>query len=32
MKHLVVSNGEAGPELSYSPVSITKWTPEERKY
>ena len=32
MKHLVVSKGEAGRELYYSPVSITKWTPEERKY
>jgi len=32
MKHLVVTKKETGPELSYSPVSITKWTPEERKY
>ena len=32
MKHLVVTKGETGPELTYSPVSITKWTPEERKY
>ncbi len=32
MKHLVVTKGETGPELSYSPVSVTKWTPEERKY
>jgi succinate dehydrogenase / fumarate reductase flavoprotein subunit len=32
MKHLVVKKGETGSELSYSPVSITKWTPEERKY
>ena len=32
MKHVVVTKGEAGPEISYSPVSITKWTPEERKY
>ena len=32
MKHLVVSKGETGPEISYSPVSITRWEPEERKY
>ena len=32
MKHLVIKKGEAGPELSYAPVSITQWTPEERKY
>jgi len=27
-----VNKGEEGPELSYLPVSITQWTPEERKY
>ncbi len=32
MKHVVVTKGEAGPEISYLPVSITKWKPEERKY
>ena len=32
MKHVVVKKGEVGPEISYLPVSITKWTPEERKY
>jgi len=32
MKHLVIKKGEVGPELSYAPVSITQWTPEERKY
>ena len=32
MKHIVVNKGEEGPELSYLPVSITQWTPEERKY
>ena len=32
MKHLVVGKGETGPEISYSPVSITRWEPEERKY
>jgi len=24
-------NGD-GPEISYSPVTITQWQPEERKY
>jgi succinate dehydrogenase / fumarate reductase flavoprotein subunit len=32
MKHIVVTKGEVGPDISYLPVSITKWTPEERKY
>ena len=32
MKHVVVTKGEVGPGISYLPVSITKWTPEERKY
>ena len=32
MKHIVASKGEEGPEISFSPVSVTKWTPEERKY
>ena len=32
LKHIVVTQGEIGPELSNLPVSITKWTPEERKY
>ena len=32
LKHIVVTKGEVGPEISYSPVSITKWAPEERKY
>ena len=32
LKHLVIKKGEIGPELTYSPVTITKWTPEERKY
>jgi succinate dehydrogenase / fumarate reductase flavoprotein subunit len=32
MKHVVVTKGEGGPEISYLPVSITQWTPEERKY
>ena len=32
MKHVVVTKGEVGPDISYLPVSVTKWTPEERKY
>ena len=32
LKHIVVSHGEVGPELSNLPVIITNWTPEERKY
>ena len=32
MKHLVVHKGETGPEITYAPVSITRWEPEERKY
>ena len=33
LKHINVSaNGSEEPEISYSPVTITKWQPEERKY
>ena len=32
LKHIVVTQGEVGPELSELPVTITKWTPEERRY
>ncbi|MGA2469448.1 MAG: FAD-binding protein [Solirubrobacteraceae bacterium] len=33
LKHIDVTSGEGGePELSYSPVTITQWQPEERKY
>ena len=32
MKHVVVTKGEVGPEISYLPVTITNWTPEKRKY
>jgi succinate dehydrogenase / fumarate reductase flavoprotein subunit len=32
LKHIVTAKGDEGPEISYSPVSITQWTPEERKY
>jgi succinate dehydrogenase / fumarate reductase flavoprotein subunit len=33
LKHIDISrNGDATPQVSYSPVTITKWQPEERKY
>ena len=32
LKHIVVTKGEVGPEISHLPVTITQWTPEERKY
>ena len=33
LKHIDVSrNGDEAPHLSYSPVTITQWQPEERKY
>jgi succinate dehydrogenase / fumarate reductase, flavoprotein subunit len=33
LKHInVTRNGDDVPEVSYSPVTITRWQPEERKY
>ena len=32
LKHIVATKGELGPQVSYLPVTITKWPPEERKY
>jgi succinate dehydrogenase / fumarate reductase flavoprotein subunit len=32
LKHIDVSLGQDGPVVSYSPVTITQWEPEERKY
>jgi succinate dehydrogenase / fumarate reductase flavoprotein subunit len=33
LKHIVISRGADGtPEISYAPVTITEWPPEERKY
>jgi succinate dehydrogenase / fumarate reductase, flavoprotein subunit len=33
LKHTIVSKNSVGePEISYIPVKITKWKPEERKY
>ena len=30
--HIDISLNGDGPQVSYSPVTITKWQPEERKY
>jgi succinate dehydrogenase / fumarate reductase flavoprotein subunit len=33
LKHIDLNrNGDDTPEISYSPVTITRWQPEERKY
>jgi succinate dehydrogenase / fumarate reductase flavoprotein subunit len=33
LKHIDISLGAGGePQVSYSPVTITQWQPEERKY
>jgi succinate dehydrogenase / fumarate reductase flavoprotein subunit len=32
LKHIDISLGGDGPQVSYSPVTITQWQPEERKY
>jgi succinate dehydrogenase / fumarate reductase, flavoprotein subunit len=32
LKHIDVSLGPDGPRVTYSPVTITQWQPEERKY
>ena len=32
LKHIDVTLSDDGPEVSYSPVTITQWQPEERKY
>ncbi len=32
LKHIDVSMNGAGPQVTYSPVTITQWQPEERKY
>ncbi len=32
LKHVLVTRSGDGPQLSYQPVVITQWTPEERKY
>jgi succinate dehydrogenase / fumarate reductase flavoprotein subunit len=32
LKHIDISLNGSGPEVSYSPVTMTQWEPEERKY
>jgi succinate dehydrogenase / fumarate reductase flavoprotein subunit len=32
LKHIDITLGTDGPQVSYSPVTITQWEPEERKY
>jgi succinate dehydrogenase / fumarate reductase flavoprotein subunit len=32
LKHIDISLNGDGPQVSYSPVTITQWEPEERKY
>jgi succinate dehydrogenase / fumarate reductase flavoprotein subunit len=32
LKHIDITLGPDGPQISYSPVTITQWQPEERKY
>jgi succinate dehydrogenase / fumarate reductase flavoprotein subunit len=32
LKHIQVGHSPDGPQVSYSPVVITRWKPEERKY
>ena len=32
LKHIDISLNGDGPEVSYSPVTITQWQPEERTY
>ena len=33
LKHIdIARNGDETPHVSYSPVTITQWQPEERKY
>src|SRR3989440_4444513 len=32
LKHIDISMNGEGPEVSYSPVTITRWQPEERTY
>jgi succinate dehydrogenase / fumarate reductase flavoprotein subunit len=32
LKHIDITAGPDGPRVSYSPVTITQWQPEERRY
>jgi succinate dehydrogenase / fumarate reductase flavoprotein subunit len=32
LKHIVLSQNGDAPEISYSPVTMTQWEPQERTY
>jgi len=32
LKHIDITLEDGSPKVSYSPVTITQWQPEERKY
>ena len=32
LKHILVAHNDGVPTVDYSPVTITRWQPEERKY
>ena len=32
LKHIDISPNGDGPRVTYSPVTVTQWQPEERKY
>jgi succinate dehydrogenase / fumarate reductase flavoprotein subunit len=32
LKHIALTQGPDGPVVSYAPVTITQWQPEERRY
>jgi len=32
LRHIDITLGDQGPHVSFSPVTITQWQPEERKY
>ena len=32
LKHIDITHDGEGPKVGYSPVTITQWQPEERKY
>ena len=32
LRHILTTHSEEGPRISYMPVVITQWTPEERRY
>ena len=32
LKHIDISLDGDGPKITYSPVTMTRWEPEERRY